>query len=85
MRARCRADRIAARRRRLHHYPIVRWQARRGNRPASGPGCTFGAGSLGGPDAASSCAAPRRAAGASTGCGAYKSVAAGHDRTTGHQ
>src|SRR5437588_9569619 len=54
MRARCRADRIAARRRRLHHYPIVRWQARRGNRSASGPRRGFGANSLGGPDAASS-------------------------------
>ena len=52
MRARCRADRIAARRRRLHHYPIVRWQAQRSNRPAAGPRCAFGADSLGGPLAA---------------------------------
>ena len=85
MRARCGADRIAARRRRLHHYPIVRWQARRGNRPASGPRCAFGADSLRNPHAAASGTAPRRAAGASIGRSGYAPTAAGDDHTAGHE
>ncbi len=36
MRARCRDDGVAARHRRMHDCPIVRWQARRGNRRAVG-------------------------------------------------